>query len=232
VTYDLYCTEVWLNVDSTYIVRFYPSILRSWGKDKSVSHARACRRRQRGLVRVSTLLHYGECGLETEMALPVSWFCAYRTAREQVPPKSFLPKNPARNVQRLGFGGATTRLLVLLLSNIIGSFFFLVARTEPVILRVENRERAGASEALSAWESCSGCAAIRFWESDYAITHSSSQQHHLLILLPGDTDDTVILSLHQLRSTTSSNLLVLPWVVQVRMEPPMSSAWDPPLGTP
>jgi hypothetical protein len=32
-----------------------------------------------------------------------------------------------------------------------------------MILRTWNRERAGASKALVAWESSSGCAAIRFW---------------------------------------------------------------------
>jgi hypothetical protein len=37
------------------------------------------------------------------MALPVSWFCAHRTAREQVSPKPLLPENLARDVRRLGF---------------------------------------------------------------------------------------------------------------------------------
>jgi hypothetical protein len=63
------------------------------------------------------------------MALPVSWFCAHEITREQVPPKPLLPENPTRDVWRLGFWGATTRLLVLLLGNIICSFFFLEAWT-------------------------------------------------------------------------------------------------------
>jgi hypothetical protein len=38
-----------------------------------------------------------------------------------------LLENPAWDVRRLGFWGATTRLLILLLGNIISSFFFLEA---------------------------------------------------------------------------------------------------------
>jgi hypothetical protein len=101
-----------------------------------------------------------------------------------------------------------------------------------VILRARNHERAGASKALAAWESYSGCVAIRFLGSDYATARSSSRQYHLLVLLPGGVDGTAILSLHQLWSTTSSNSLILPWVVRMRMEPPMPSTWDTPLGTP
>jgi hypothetical protein len=97
VVYDLYHTEVWLNVDSTYIVGFYPSILRSWGKDKSVPHAHVCaaagravgmgvaggeERAWRGsvfaihlswLLEFLTLLHYGEGGLALIPWVTISW---------------------------------------------------------------------------------------------------------------------------------------------------------------
>jgi hypothetical protein len=46
-----------------------------------------------------------------------------------VPLKPLLSENPAWDVWRLGFWGATTWLLVLLLGNIICSFFFVEART-------------------------------------------------------------------------------------------------------
>jgi hypothetical protein len=51
-------------------------------------------------------------------------------------------------------------------------------------------------------------------------------QRHLLPL-DADRNCTAITFLHRLRSTTSSNAL---WQL-VQMEPPMPSAWDPPLST-
>jgi hypothetical protein len=96
---------------------------------------------------------------------PVSYLCAHREMREQVPSKPLSSTVSARRVQQLGSWGATTWLLI------------------------------------------------------------PSQRH--LLPLDADGNCTAITFLHRLRSTTSSNAL---WRL-VRMEPPMPSAWDPPLGT-
>jgi hypothetical protein len=43
---------------------------------------------------------------------PVSYLCAHRETREQVPPKPLLFAIPTRGVRQLGFWRATTRLLI------------------------------------------------------------------------------------------------------------------------
>jgi hypothetical protein len=84
-------------IDLTYMIGFYPSILKGWGKDKGVPHVRACGAaagRVVGVARkaggervgvarfchspliiagVSTLLHYGKCGLALNPWVTISW---------------------------------------------------------------------------------------------------------------------------------------------------------------
>jgi hypothetical protein len=68
-----------------------------------------------------------------------------------------------------------------------------------------------------------GVRQLGFWGATTRLLLPS--QRHLLPL-DADGNCTAITFLHRLRSTTSSNAL---WRL-VRMEPPMPSAWDPPLG--
>jgi hypothetical protein len=74
-----------------------------WHKRDDTSSSSASSRYLTKSIRHHLLLRKG---------LPVSYLCAHRETREQVPLKPLPSAIPARGVRQLGFWGATTRLLV------------------------------------------------------------------------------------------------------------------------
>jgi hypothetical protein len=196
----LYRMRIWLNVDSTFMVGIYPSILRSWDKDKGVPHARAppppagpwawaTRIKDPVLIsyfRWDTYLLNGFPRPVTHIPdiifSAARWLSpSYDSARMEPQESRCLRnpcslENPARGVRQLGFWGALPRLLT----------------------------------SSSCWRS-----------RDIVFVF-------FLMTLVGLLG-TANLFLHRLLSMTSSNAPVrTPWLeVQVQVEPPMPSAWDP-----
>jgi hypothetical protein len=119
----------------------------------------------------------------------------------------------------------------------------------PVTPRARNHGRAGASGTdVRLRTLLEVCGQLGFWRATTRLLrhHLLPARHcHRFHLLPGDTRGTATscdhtfaglgttnLFLQRLWSTTSSNALIrTTWLeVLVRVEPPMPSAWNPPLG--
>jgi hypothetical protein len=154
VVYDLYRMGVWLNIDSTYMIGFYLSILRGWGKDKGVPHARAppAAGPGRGKARfchstlviagVSTLLHYGECELAIISWVTVSWSPWLAPS----PPRCG-NKNPRSYPPSERDNRSTDTTTPLLDGNL-----------RPVTSRARGCGRPGAFRTTARLEPCSWCA--------------------------------------------------------------------------
>jgi hypothetical protein len=247
MVYDLYRIGVWLNVDSTYMVGFYPSILRGWGKNKGVPHARTCAaggrarpgvwrgeagRRRAGVARFchspliiagfSSLLYYGECGSALIPWVTISWSPRLAPSPSRCGNES--PRSYPSSFERTD----TTAPL-------------LDGDLRPVTSHARGCGRAGASGTTDRLRTfLGGVQAIWFLGSDYAIgpLHVIGWRllpwsaHAIVFFLWCVGVGTANAFLQQLWSTTLNNALICtPWLeVLVRVDPPMPSTWDPPLG--